>query len=44
MNSFFFVEDEQRHFRKRCVFFLAEIIVGTVAAELAHELLWLLPA
>lgn len=39
-----FAEVEQRHFRKRCTFFLAEIIAETTAVEVDHELLWLLPA
>lgn len=38
-----FAEVEQRHFRKRCTFFLAEIIAETTAAEAAHQLLWLWP-
>lgn len=38
-----FAAAEQQHFRKRCVFFLAEITAEAAAAELDHELLWLLP-
>ena len=38
-----FAADEGAHFRKRCVFFLAEIIEEVGAGEPEHELIWLTP-
>ncbi len=38
-----FAEAEQRYFRKRGTFFLAEITTETTAVETDHQLLWLLP-
>jgi 8-oxo-dGTP diphosphatase len=39
-----FAADEATHFRKRCVFFLAEVAAQVGAGEPDHELLWLSPA
>ncbi len=39
-----FAVEEGRHFRKRCVFFMAEVIEQIGAGELDHELIWLAPA
>src|SRR5438309_808316 len=38
-----FAADEGKHYRKRCVFFLAEIIEQLGAGEPDHELIWLAP-
>jgi 8-oxo-dGTP diphosphatase len=38
-----FAAAEQQHFRKRCLFFLAEILAEMTAVEPDHELLWLSP-
>jgi 8-oxo-dGTP pyrophosphatase MutT (NUDIX family) len=39
-----FAADERAHYRKRCTFFLADVIGGLGAGERDHELLWLSPA
>lgn len=36
-----FAADEGKHYRKRCVFFLAEIIEQVDAGEPDHELIWI---
>jgi 8-oxo-dGTP pyrophosphatase MutT (NUDIX family) len=36
-----FAADEQTHYRKRCTFFLAEVVSNTGACEAGHQLLWL---
>jgi 8-oxo-dGTP pyrophosphatase MutT (NUDIX family) len=38
-----FAADEGKHFRKRCTFFLGEVIGRTGAGEADHELRWLSP-
>ena len=38
-----FAVEEGRHFRKRCVFFLAEVTEQLGAGEPDHELIWLAP-
>ena len=38
-----FAADEQAHYRKRCTFFLAEIIGAAGVGEPDHELVWLSP-
>jgi 8-oxo-dGTP pyrophosphatase MutT (NUDIX family) len=38
-----FAVEESRHYRKRCAFFLAEIIEQVGAGESDHELIWLAP-
>jgi 8-oxo-dGTP pyrophosphatase MutT (NUDIX family) len=38
-----FAVEEGRHFRKRCIFFLAEITGQLSADEPDHELIWLAP-
>jgi len=38
-----FAAVEKAHFRKRCVFFLAEILEKVGAGEPDHELIWLRP-
>jgi 8-oxo-dGTP diphosphatase len=38
-----FAADEGRHYRKRCVFILADVAGQTGAAEPDHELRWLTP-
>jgi 8-oxo-dGTP pyrophosphatase MutT (NUDIX family) len=38
-----FAADEQTHYRKRCTFFLAQIIGRHGGSELDHELVWLSP-
>jgi 8-oxo-dGTP diphosphatase len=39
-----FAATEQQHYRKRCLFFLAEILAETTAVEPDHELHWFSPA
>jgi 8-oxo-dGTP diphosphatase len=36
-----FAADEERHYRKRCTFFLAEIVAMSGGGEPDHELRWL---
>ena len=36
-----FADDEKRHYRKRCAFFLAEVIGEAAATEADHRLMWL---
>jgi 8-oxo-dGTP pyrophosphatase MutT (NUDIX family) len=38
-----FAAEENTHFRKRCTFFLAEVVEKVSAGEADHELLWLAP-
>jgi 8-oxo-dGTP pyrophosphatase MutT (NUDIX family) len=38
-----FAVEEGRHYRKRCAFFLAEIIERVGAGEPDHELIWFAP-
>lgn len=38
-----FAEDERKYYRKRCAFFLAEIIEQSEAHDPNHELTWLSP-
>jgi len=38
-----FAADEEAHFRKRCVFFMAEFLEKVGAGEPDHELIWLRP-
>ncbi len=38
-----FAADEQAHYRKRCSFFLAEIVGRAGIGESDHELMWLSP-
>jgi 8-oxo-dGTP pyrophosphatase MutT (NUDIX family) len=38
-----FAADEGKYYRKRCVFFLAEIVEQVGAGEPDHELIWLAP-
>jgi len=38
-----FAADEGKHYRKRCTFFLGEVVGRSGAGELDHELLWLAP-
>lgn len=38
-----FAEQEGTHYRKRCAFFLAEIIEQLVTREPGHDLIWLAP-
>jgi hypothetical protein len=38
-----FAADEGTHYRKRCAFFLAEVVGRSGAGEPDHELLWLSP-
>lgn len=39
-----FAADEGKHYRKRCTFFLADVIERSGAGEPDHELRWLSPA
>jgi 8-oxo-dGTP diphosphatase len=39
-----FAADEGKHYRKRCVFFLAEVVGRAGASEPDHELVWVSPA
>jgi 8-oxo-dGTP pyrophosphatase MutT (NUDIX family) len=39
-----FAADENTHYRKRCVFFLADIVATTGTGEPDHQLTWLSPA
>jgi 8-oxo-dGTP pyrophosphatase MutT (NUDIX family) len=38
-----FAADEGKHYRKRCTFFLAEVMSASGRAEADHELLWMSP-
>jgi hypothetical protein len=38
-----FASDEMIHYRKRCSFFLADVINWSVGGEPDHELVWLSP-
>lgn len=38
-----FAADERRHYRKRCTFFLAEIVDQLDTGESDHRLIWLAP-
>ena len=38
-----FAADEQAHYRKRCTFYLAEIVGAAGVGEPDHELVWLSP-
>jgi 8-oxo-dGTP pyrophosphatase MutT (NUDIX family) len=39
-----FAADEGKHYRKRCTFFLAELVGKSGPGEPDHELVWLAPA